>query len=64
MSDFFLKRDGTEIHYDDLICECGTKADDMDDSEAHTLLSCVCGQIYLHIIWELDKLMKKNPEKF
>jgi hypothetical protein len=61
---FYLLPDGTEVVYEELVCPtCGTKADDMDD-EADTQLICRCNQKFLHIIWDIDGLIKRHPDVF
>jgi hypothetical protein len=61
---FYLMPDGTEVVYEELICpNCGTKADDMYD-EADTQLVCNCNEQFLHIIWDMDGLIKRHPEVF
>ncbi|WP_155252269.1 hypothetical protein [Paenibacillus polymyxa] len=54
MPDLYIGSDGKEISYEELVCKCGSKANQMYD-EADTLLLCDCGEIYFHKIWDLDE---------
>lgn len=51
MLEFYIGSDGKEVSYDELVCKCGNKADQMYD-EADTALRCGCGEVFYHNIWD------------